>query len=80
MRQASGQVCVVRWQETNWHSHSLLALGIDELSMSASQAPVIKEQIRNLESGICDVDKILSRRPERGTGILTESVIGSLVE
>ena len=38
----------------------LLALGIDELSMSASQAPVVKEQIRNLESGICDVDKILS--------------------
>ena len=38
----------------------LLALGIDELSMSASQAPIVKEQIRNLESGICDVDKILS--------------------
>ena len=76
MRQASGQVCVVRWQGDKLALPFLLALGIDELSMSASQAPVVKEQIRNLESGICDVDKILSlTTTEEVQGILTESVI-----
>lgn len=38
----------------------LLALEVDELSMSASQAPMIKEQIRSMECGKCDLDKILS--------------------
>ncbi len=37
----------------------LLALGIDELSMSPSQAPGVKEQIRNMDSGVC-LDEILS--------------------
>ena len=61
MRQASGQACVVSEMAGDKLALPfLLALGIDELSMSASQAPVVKEQIRNLESGICDVDKILS--------------------
>lgn len=38
----------------------LLALKVDELSMSASQAPIVKEQIRNMECGRCDLEKILS--------------------
>lgn len=37
----------------------LLALGLDELSMSASQAPMIKEQIRNMDSKACDLDEVL---------------------
>ncbi|MCI8327176.1 MAG: phosphoenolpyruvate--protein phosphotransferase [Lachnospiraceae bacterium] len=37
----------------------LLALGVDELSMSASQAPMIKEQIRNMDCDSCDLEKIL---------------------
>ncbi|MCI8483129.1 MAG: phosphoenolpyruvate--protein phosphotransferase [Lachnospiraceae bacterium] len=37
----------------------LLAVGMDELSMSASQAPGVKEQIRSLESGQCSLEKIL---------------------
>lgn len=39
----------------------LLALGIDELSMSPSQAPGVKEQIRNMDSGVC-LDEILSKK------------------
>lgn len=38
----------------------LLALEIDELSMSASSAPKLKEQIRSMESKGCDLEKILS--------------------
>ena len=38
----------------------LLAIGMDELGMSASQAPMIKEQIRNLKSDICELDKLLT--------------------
>lgn len=38
----------------------LLALGMDELSMSASQAPGVKEQIRNLRSDVCSLEKILT--------------------
>lgn len=38
----------------------LLALGMDELGMSASQAPMMKEQIRNLKSDCCELDRILA--------------------
>ncbi|MDE6905685.1 MAG: phosphoenolpyruvate--protein phosphotransferase [Lachnospiraceae bacterium] len=38
----------------------LLALGMDELSMSPSQAPGIKEQIRNMDSSGINLDEILS--------------------
>lgn len=37
----------------------LLSLGIDELSMSVSQAPAVKEQIRSLESDKCNLEEIL---------------------
>lgn len=37
----------------------LMGMGIDELSMSASQAPVVKEQIRNLTCDICDMEELL---------------------
>lgn len=40
----------------------LLALGMDELSMSPSQAPGIKEHIRNMDSRSIDLDKILSQK------------------
>lgn len=38
----------------------LLAVGMDELGMSASSAPMIKEQIRNLKSNACELDKLLA--------------------
>lgn len=37
----------------------LTAVGMDELSMSASQAPAVKEQIRNLDSNRCDLEELL---------------------
>lgn len=37
----------------------LLAVGMDELSMSAGQAPGIKEQIRNLDSRQCSLEELL---------------------
>lgn len=38
----------------------LTAAGMDELSMSASQAPAVKEQIRNLDSDRCNLEELLS--------------------
>lgn len=38
----------------------LLALGIDELGMSASQAPIIKEEIRSMKCDDCDLEKVLA--------------------
>ena len=37
-----------------------MALEVDELSMTASSIPAIKEQIRNLRSDLCDIPTILS--------------------
>lgn len=38
----------------------LMGIGMDELSMSSSVAPQVKERIRNLDCGECDMDKLLS--------------------
>ena len=37
-----------------------MALGVDELSMTSSTIPAIKEQIRNTPSDLCDIPTILS--------------------
>jgi len=38
----------------------LMAIGLDEFSMSVSAAPELKETIRNLNCSDCDMDKLLS--------------------
>lgn len=53
----------------------LLALGIDELSMSASQAPKVKEQIRCMESEACDLDRILSLKSTEEVRSYLESLL-----
>ena len=53
----------------------LLALKIDELSMSASQAPKVKEQIRNMECGCCDLEKILSLESKEEVRSYLESLL-----
>lgn len=53
----------------------LLALEVDELSMSASQAPMIKEQIRNMDCGRCDLDKILKLQDTKEVRSYLESLL-----
>lgn len=38
----------------------LIGIGMDELSMSSSVAPEVKERIRNLDCGECDMEKLLN--------------------
>ena len=37
----------------------LIAIGLDEFSMSISSAPRVKEQIRTIDSSCCDVERLL---------------------
>lgn len=53
----------------------LTALGIDELSMSASQAPMVKEQIRNMECSACSLEKILSLESTEEVRTYLESLL-----
>lgn len=54
----------------------LLALGMDELSMSPSQAPGVKEQIRNLNSDQCSLEEILGLSETEEV----RSYLGSLIK
>lgn len=53
----------------------LLALEVDELSMSASQAPMIKEQIRSMDCSRCDLDKILKLQDTKEVRSYLESLL-----